>query len=485
MSAQAASSTPHTRRFLLDGNWVTGPGVATLVSPWNGLSAGEVYEASAEQAHAAATAARKCMPSMRAMTGAQRADGLRKISEGIAQRANDFALLIRDEVAKPMALARAEVQRAVKLFQLAAEETVRLPGECIYPDREPQGVGMVGRVQSFPVGPVLGITPFNFPLNLVAHKVAPALAAACPIVIKPPPQGPGAALLLGEIVLACGFPAAAFQVLPGGAPVGQALCADENFAVVSFTGSAKAGWSIKKNALPHQRVFLELGGNAAVIVDESADLDLAARAISTGAYAYAGQVCISTQRVLVHQNSIKVFTQKLADRITADVGVGSSPQDEQALVGPLIDRAAADRVESWSKSAEKRGAGALIRGTRSGERLISPSLWENVPPDEPLWSEEVFGPVAAVQDAGDMREAIARANASRYGLQASVFTNSLHNAELAYRELECGAVLINVSTAFRIDAAPYGGVKDSGLGREGVRAAMREFCEPKLLIVKP
>jgi acyl-CoA reductase-like NAD-dependent aldehyde dehydrogenase len=459
--------------------------VATITSPWDGQPIREVYEASAEQAHAAALAARQAMPAMRALTGAQRSEALRKISAALLQRSEELAVLIRDEVGKPMALARAEVQRAAKTFLLGAEESLRLPGECIYPDQEPHGAGMVGRVQSFPAGPVLGITPFNFPLNLVAHKVSPALAAGCPIVIKPPPQGPSAALVLGEIVLASGFPPAALQVLPGGAAVGQALCADDAFAVVSFTGSAKAGWAIKRNALPRQKVLLELGGNAAVIVDESADLELAAKAISVGAYAYAGQVCISTQRVLVHQNKIKVFTERLAEKISSDVGVSASPSEEKALVGPLIDRAAADRIENWSNAAQSRGGGMIVVGKRLSDRLISPSLWENVPTDESLWSEEVFGPVAAVQGAGDIHEAIARANASRYGLQASVFTNSLHNAELAYRELECGAVLVNISTAFRIDAAPYGGVKDSGFGREGVRDTIREFCEPKLLVVKP
>ncbi len=474
-----------TRRILLDGNWVAGPTVATIASPWNGSRVTEVYEASTEQAHAAAAAALKAMPAMRAMTGAQRSDGLRKISAGILQRGEEIAALIRDEVGKPMALARGEVQRAAKTFLLGAEETLRLPGDCVYPDQEAHGAGMVGRVQSFPAGPILGITPFNFPINLVAHKVAPALAAGCPIVIKPPPQGPSAALILGEIALLSGFPPAALQVLPGGLTVGQALCTDEAFAIVSFTGSAKAGWAIKRNALPRQKVFLELGGNAAVIVDESADLELAARAISVGAYAYAGQVCISTQRVLVHQSKIKVFSERLAERITADVGVSENPGDEKALVGPLIDRAAADRIETWSKAAQARGAGMIVSGKRVNERFITPSLWENVPADEPLWSEEVFGPIAAVQGASDMRDAIAKVNASRYGLQASVFTNSLHNAELAYRELECGAVLINIPTSFRIDAAPYGGVKDSGFGREGVRATIREFCEPKLLVVKP
>ena len=473
------------RRFLLNGIWTDGTLVMQITSPWNGQVIGDVFSASIEQAKQAADAARSSMPAMRAMTGAQRSDALRKICSALQQRAEEIAAVIRDEVGKPMALCRAEVQRAAKTFLLGAEETLRLPGECIYPDQETQGAGMVGRLQSFPIGPMLGITPFNFPLNLVAHKVSPALAAACPIVIKPPPQGPTAALILGEIVLASGFPPAALQVLPGGVEVGQALCASDAFAVVSFTGSAKAGWAIKQNARPRQKVLLELGGNAAVIVDESADMELAAKAISVGAYAYAGQVCISTQRVLVHDSKIKLFTRQLPDRISADVRVARDAGDEKALVGPVIDVKAADRIETWSKSAQAHGAGMVVRGERVNERLITPSLWENVPTDEPLWSEEVFGPIAALQSAGNFKDAVARANASKYGLQASVFTDSLRNAEYAFRELECGAVLINIPTAFRIDAAPYGGVKESGFGREGVRDMVRELCEPKLMVVRP
>jgi glyceraldehyde-3-phosphate dehydrogenase (NADP+) len=344
---------------------------------------------------------------------------------------------------------------------------------------------MVGRIQYFPSGPVLGITPFNFPLNLTAHKVAPALAAGCPIVIKPPPQGPGAALMLGQLVLESGLPPAALQVLPGGLAAGQALCASDAFTVVSFTGSAKAGWSIKKNALPRQKVLLELGGNAAVIVDDSADLDLAARSICTAGYAYAGQICISTQRVFVHQDVETVFIDKLSKQIETTVGITASPADEKALVGPLIDKGAADRVESWTKTALARGAKALVKGERRGERLITPWLFRDVPGDEAVWCEEVFGPVVAVKTASDFRDALIGANASKYGLQASVFTSSLRNAEWAYRELECGAVLVNVPTAFRIDASLYGGVKDSGYGREGVREVIREYCEPKLYVAKP
>ena len=479
---EAASTT---RKILLDGNWVESPHAMSILSPWTGKSVSTVFEATAEQARAAGEAARKVAPAMRALTCDQRSNALRKIAAQILLRLEEISEVIRDEVGKPMWLCRLEVQRGARVFQIAAEEALRLPGEIVYPDQEPQGAGMVGRIQYFPIGPVLGITPFNFPLNLAAHKIAPAIAAGCPIVIKPPPQGPGAALILGEIILQSGLPPAAFQVLPGGLAAGQALCASDAFSALSFTGSARAGWSIKKNALPRQKVLLELGGDAALIVDESADLDAAAKAASVGAYIYAGQVCISTQRLFVHRAVADQFERKLAEKILTEVSVSANPADEKAFVGPLIDNSAADRIEKWTASAVSHGAKTLIKGERRGERLISPWLLENVPADEPLSCEEAFGPVAILKRVENLQEAIALTNASRYGLQASVFTQSLRNAETAYREIDAGAVLVNIPTAFRIDAALYGGTKDSGFGREGVKEVVREFSEPKLLVVKP
>jgi acyl-CoA reductase-like NAD-dependent aldehyde dehydrogenase len=483
-STLASKPTPK-RRILLDGKDVESANVAQIKSPWTGAVVSEVFEASAEQARASAEAAKKIFPAMRAMTCSARADALRKIASGLGARTEEIAAVIRDEIGKPMGLARVEVQRAVRTFNIAAEEAVRLPGGVLYPDREPQGVGMVGRVQYFPIGPILGITPFNFPLNLVAHKVAPALAAGCPVVIKPPPQGPSAALVLGEIVRASGFPEAALQVLPGGLEAGQALCAHDAFAAVSFTGSAKVGWSIKRNALARQKVLLELGGNAAVLVDSSADLDAAAKAVAMGGYLFAGQICISTQRVFVHKDVAEPFERKLAEQILMQVPTGIDPAREETLVGPLIDAKAADRVDGWIQSALKKGANALVKGERKGERFITPWLLEKVPADEPVCCEEVFGPVVAFYPVASMDEAFARTNDSKYGLQTSVFTSSLNIAERAYRELETGALHINVATAFRIDAEFYGGVKESGFGREGVKAVVQEFMEPKVLIVKP
>jgi len=473
--------------FLLDGRFVENSATHVLESPWleNRTACGAVCVASSEHVRLAASASARVFPEMRAMPRYKRSDALRRISAGLANAAETMAASIRDEAGKPMALARNEVQRAIRLFQTASEEALRPVGEIVYPDREPHGEGKCGRIEYFPLGPILGISPFNFPLNLAAHKIAPALVAGCPIVLKPPPQAPGAALRLGEIVLNSGFPAAALQVLPGGLETGQALCACPEFAAVSFTGSAKAGWAIKRNALAHQKVLLELGGNAPAIVDASADVSAAAAAIATAGYVYAGQVCIKTQRVFVHRSVADEFERKLAEKILRDVAVSGDSAKEDALVGPLIDVKAADRVESWVQRAMDSGARVLIRGERRAANLISPWLLESVPDAQPLSCEEVFGPVVTLDVVADFDEAISRANASKYGLQASVFTQSLAHSEAAFQKLDFGAVLINLPTTFRLDSQLYGGVKESGFGREGVAEVVREFSQPKLMVVKP
>lgn len=471
------------RPFLLNGKWTESAAVMPLHSPWPGVFCEPVFEASVEHARAAARAALEAFGVWRLTPRFKRAEALRRIAQEIGAQSETFAALIRDECGKPMNLSRAEVRRAANVFALAAEECLR-PADAIGPERESHGEGLAARVAYFPVGPVLGITPFNFPLNLAAHKIAPALAAGCSIVLKPPPQAPGAALLLGKIGLEAGLHPAAFQVLPGGIETGKALSACPEFAALSFTGSARAGWELKRNADPRQKVWLELGGNAAVLVDDGADLDAAAAAVATGGYAYAGQVCISTQRVFAHKVIAEKFESKLAAKILCDVKTSADPADESALVGPLIDAKAADRIEAWINSALDSGARALIRGERKSANLITPWLLENVPPEQPLSCEEVFGPVVILERVADFESGIENINRSQYGLQASVFTRSLEHAERAFRELEQGAVLINLPTTFRLDSAPYGGVKGSGYGREGVRDAMRAFSEPRLIVVK-
>ena len=478
-----------TLPFLLSGQWIETPVLLPLQSPWplhylKDQTPLASFVAGPDHARQSAQAAREVLPAMRAMSRFKRAEALRKIAAEIAAGSDALSQSICMEAGKPLTLARAEVQRAAGVFQIAADEALRPPGALIHPDREAHGAGLTGRVDYFPIGPVLGITPFNFPLNLVAHKVAPALAAGCPIVIKPPPQAPSAALALGRIVLQSGFPLAALQVLTGGFELGQALCSCDEFAALSFTGSAKAGWAIKRNALPRQKVLLELGGNAAVIVDKSADLSAAVHAVATAGYAYAGQICISTQRVFVDRSVADEFERRLAERILRNVPVSDNPADADTLVGPLIDSAAADRIDQWLALAEAAGARVLIRGQRRSVNLISPWLLEAVPDNQPLACEEVFGPVVTLDAVKNLDEAIARANASKYGLQTSIFTSSMSSAEQAFRELECGAVLVNLPTTFRLDSQLYGGIKDSGFGREGIAEVIREFSQPKLLVAK-
>jgi glyceraldehyde-3-phosphate dehydrogenase (NADP+) len=473
-----------SNRPLLAGKWESGIRGKRIVSPWTGAACAEYEEASAEQAARAAEIAAEIQPTLRSLTTDRRADALRRIADGIEREKELFARLICEDVGKPLGLARAETMRAVGVFRLAAEEAARLTGESVDAACRSADAGCSGRVFFAPAGPVLAIGPFNFPLNLLAHKIAPALAAGCAVVVKPPPQGPRAVFLLGKLILESGIPEAAVQVLPTDLEAAGVLTASPLFAALSFTGSAKVGWALKRNAPVRQRVLLELGGNAALIVDESADLSAAAKAAAVGAYTFAGQICISTQRIYVQRNVAERFLEQLVRIIAAEVPVGDDPHDEKILCGPLIDAAAAARIESWMHAAEKRGATALIPWERRSPRLLTPSLWRNVPTDEPLYCEEVFGPTAAVELVPDFATALQKADDSQYGLQTAVFTRDFKHVEQAQRELECGAVLINLPTLTRVDALPYGGVKDSGWGREGVREALRAYSEQKLVLVK-
>jgi glyceraldehyde-3-phosphate dehydrogenase (NADP+) len=336
----------------------------------------------------------------------------------------------------------------------------------------------MGIGRRFPIGPILGITPFNFPLNLVAHKVAPAIASGNPIIIKPAPQTPLTALRLGQIMVEAGWPAGAISVLPCSNEVAAKMATDERPQMLSFTGSAAVGWQLKSQA-GRKRVTLELGGNAAVLVHEDADLDLAALRIVSGGFSYAGQSCISVQRVFVH----KTRWQTLAQKITAAVEalVTGDPLDEETQVGPMISEAAAMRAESWINEAIEAGAHLLTGGERNGS-ILQPTVIAKPPVGSKIYEEEVFAPVVTINPYETFEDGIAMVNASRYGLQAAVFTRDFGRIMQAWRELQVGAVLVNDSTSWRADQMPYGGVKDSGMGREGVRSAIEEMTEERLLI---
>ncbi|MBI5433282.1 MAG: aldehyde dehydrogenase family protein [Planctomycetes bacterium] len=419
-------------------------------------------------------------PAMRALAGFERQAVLEHCVARFQQRAEELALVLAIEVGKPIKDARGEVARLVDTFKLAAEESVRLDGEILPLDRTARGKGYTGFVKRVPIGPIAAITPFNFPLNLGAHKVAPALAIGCPFVWKPASATPVSALLVGEILAETKLPRGAFSILPCRAADAEPLIVDERIKLVSFTGSPEVGWDLKRKA-GKKRVSLELGGNAACIVCADADLDDAVERLVVGAFYQSGQSCVSVQRILVEAPIYAALKSKLVAR--ARMLASGDPKDERTFIGPLITVADAVRLEAWIASAEKRGATLLCGGTRRGA-LLEATLLEGVPRDEPLCAAEAFGPVAVLEPFATFDDALRLANESCFGLQAGVFTRDLERAHRAWDELEVGGVIVNDVPSWRADAMPYGGVKDSGFGREGVRYALEELSEPRLMVVR-
>jgi glyceraldehyde-3-phosphate dehydrogenase (NADP+) len=372
-----------------------------------------------------------------------------------------------------------EVSRAVATFNIAAEEAKRLSGELVPLDVVPWGEGYAAQYRRFPVGPILGIIPFNFPLNLAAHKLAPCIAAGCTLVMKPPQQAPITTLKLAEIAYEAGLPPKAFSVLHCSVQIAEPLVKDDRFKLVSFTGSAAVGWYLKSIA-GKKRVVLELGGNAGAIVHADADLDWAVERTAAGGYGYAGQSCISVQRVLVHRSLYADFCDRLVAR-TEKLKVGD-PLREDTDIGPLIEEKHAKRVLEWIEEAKADGARVLAGGRREGS-LVRPTILTDTRPDMKVECEEVFGPVVTVRPYDDFKAAVSIVNDSIYGLQSGVFTHDIRLIDYAYEKLEVGGVVINDYPTLRIDNMPYGGVKDSGLGREGIVSSLQEMTEPKMLIV--
>ncbi|MGI8772790.1 MAG: aldehyde dehydrogenase family protein [Acidobacteriaceae bacterium] len=453
---------------------------AEVRSPFDGHLIASVCQATPDDALEAIQAAQVAFAETRELPAWRRSAILNHIADRLAGEALDLARGMALEAGKPLHNGRAEVARAIDTFRIAAEETKRIGGEILPLDWTAGNDGRNGLIRRFPIGPVLGITPFNFPLNLVAHKVAPAIAAGNPIIIKPAPQTPLTALRLGQMVVDAGWPAGAISVLPCSNEVAAGMIADDRIRMLSFTGSAKVGWALKA-AAPRKRVTLELGGNAAMIVHEDADLELAAQAILQGGFSYAGQSCISVQRVFVH----KMRWQTLAQRLTEGVEqmVVGDPLDEEVQIGPMISVAAAERAEAWIERAVDAGARLLTGGERKGARL-RPAILAKVARTTELFQEEVFAPVVFLNPCESFDEAIEAVNDSRYGLQAAVFTRDWQRIMQAWKQIDAGAVLVNESTAWRADHMPYGGVKESGMGREGVRAAIDSMMEEKLLVAR-
>ncbi|HVN08877.1 MAG TPA: aldehyde dehydrogenase family protein [Patescibacteria group bacterium] len=476
-SRQAASS--YETGFFLKGSFQTSGKTIDIRSPYDSQLVGVTFEPDDQQVEAAVHEAVAVFSQMAKLPSFRRAEILRRIAEGIDARREEFIRTMALEAGKPRKACAVEVDRATFNFRAAAEEAVRMGGELLPLDLMSSTKKRWGIVRRFPVGPVLAITPFNFPLNLVGHKVAPAFAAGCTIVVKPAPQTPLCALLLAEAVQEAGAPAGAFAVLPCSNAQAETMVRDERFRLLSFTGSGTVGWKLKSIA-GRKRVALELGGNAGVIVHSDANLELAAERCTQGGFSYAGQTCISVQRILVHRSVEKKFTELLVDRVKALV-VGD-PLDPATDVGPLISLAAAERVDDWVADAISGGARALC-GRRRRDSLFDPTVLANTNPDMLVNCEEVFGPVVTVSPYDSFDEALVHLNDSRFGLQAGVFTRDIGNIFRAYEQMEVGGLMINEVPTFRVDTMPYGGSKESGIGREGPRYAIEEMTEPRLLML--
>jgi acyl-CoA reductase-like NAD-dependent aldehyde dehydrogenase len=449
-------------------------------SPFDGADVGEVTLADAATLDAAAEAAVQAQPAMAALTREARAGMLERIAAGLMARREELGRVIQRESGKPIAYARLEVDRAADTFRASADAARGLAGAEIPLDAARPGEGRLAFTRRFPVGPVVSITPFNFPLNLVAHKVGPAIAAGCANLVKPAEATPLSAFHLARIAHEAGVPAGGLGVVACERRVAQRLVEDDRFRFLSFTGSAAVGWRMKRDA-GRKKVTLELGGNAAAIVLPDADLDHAAARCAVGGYYQAGQSCISVQRVIVHRDVYPALRDALADRSRAIVW--GDPADDATVSGPVIDAANADRITTWVDEALARGARRLAGGARSGT-MIAPTLLEGVPRDARVVAEEVFGPVIVLDVVGSLDEALHVAGATRFGLQCGLFTHDVRALLRAWEQLEVGALVHDDAPAFRVDLMPYGGVRDSGLGREGPRCAVEEMTEPRLLVLR-
>jgi len=452
-------------------------------SPYDGSLVATTSWATAGQAEEAVGAADDVRAEAEALPIHVRADALSAVSARIAERSEELARLITAENGKPIMWARAEVSRAVSVFRIAAEETRRWSGEAMRLDTDKAAEGRLAYVRQVPKGPVLAISPFNFPLNLVAHKVAPAIAVGAPVVVKPAPKTPLTALALGGILAETELPRGMVSVVNVRDEEAAALVADERLPVVSFTGSGPVGYEIQR-AVPGKHVVLELGGNAAVVVcadwESDADLDWASNRIATFSNYQAGQSCIGVQRVFVSTRRYGDFLERLTAAVEALV-VGD-PTDDKTQVGPVINEDAAERIEAWVGAAVDAGARVLTGGKRDGTS-VEPTILTDVPGDAKVSREEVFGPVLVVEQADDDATAFASVNDSSYGLQAGVFTHSLQTAFAAHRGLEVGGVVIGDVPSYRADQMPYGGTKQSGVGREGVRYAMEDFTYQRVMVL--
>ncbi len=473
------ATTAIERGLFVDGVWEETGEWLEVRSPYDGALVGRVAKGGSDETRRAVDVAARVMSDP--LPAYERAAILDRTARLVEERAEEVARTICAEAGKPMKAARVEVARAQSTFTMAAVEARKLAGEVVPMDASPAGVGKIAMTMRVPIGVVGAISPFNFPFNLVAHKVAPALAAGCAVVLKPASQTPLSALLLAELETEAGLPAGWLNVVCGSASeIGDVLVDDERVALITFTGSSGVGWMLRERA-PRKRVNLELGNATPVIVAADADLDDVATRLAANAFSFAGQSCISVQRIYVERSAYDAFLERFVPRVEALV-VGD-PADDATDVGPLISTGERDRVLEWIEEARARGASILTGGHLDGE-LLRPTVVADPPADARVACEEVFGPLCTVSPYDTLDEAVALANGTRYGLQAGVFTRDVKAALQAARDLEFGGVTVNEAPTFRADQMPYGGVKDSGNTREGPAYAVREMTEERLVVLQ-
>jgi acyl-CoA reductase-like NAD-dependent aldehyde dehydrogenase len=470
-------TTPH--KIFLAGTWVDSPVELVVVNPATGEEAGRTYLATPEQYDAAVTAAERAFQVTRKLPSYERGRILRDLAAKVMEHREELARIIVAEAGKPIRDARVEVERASLVFRLGAEEAERMHGEVIPLDLMPSSKDRVGITRRFPIGPIAGISPFNFPLNLAVHKVAPAIASGNPIVLKPASKDPLVMLRLAELIEEVGVPEGMVSILPMTREMGDRMVADDRFKLLSFTGSPAVGWRMKNRA-GKKKIVLELGGNAGLIVDKSANIDWAVKRAVTGSFAYSGQTCISVQRVFVHESIWDEFMGKFV-AASANLRVGD-PMDATVDVGPMVDAANASRTQEWVDEAVAMG-GKLLLGGKANGTFFPPTIMTDVPATARACSSEAFAPLVVAFKFATMDEAIHRVNDSDFGLQTGVFTADIAAAWTAFNELEVGGVVINDIPSYRIDHMPYGGVKDSGQGREGLRWAMEDMTELRIMVL--
>lgn len=467
------------RQLFLQGKFQNGGNQLDVMNKFSGSFVSKAHLATKENFDTAISHAEEIFEQTKKLPTWQKQKALRHISKQLKENSQTIAATLCMESGKPMRYALGEVDRAVTTFQFAADILMQWHGEIIPLDVSPAAGNRFGLVKRFPIGPVLGISPFNFPLNLAAHKIAPAIAVGNPIILKPASATPLSAFYIADFISETDLPEGILQILPSDRDVANLVIADERIKMLTFTGSAEVGWKLKAKA-GKKKIALELGGNAGVYIGEDADINNAINRCLIGAFAYSGQVCISVQKIFLHESIAEEFTKRFVER-TMMLKTGD-PLSEETEIGPMIDEKNAVRIIEWIKEAVDQGAKILCGGNRE-EKLVYPTIMQNVPLSCPLSGQEAFGPVVNIETVRSNDEAIQKINSTRYGLQAGIFTNNQKFIFDAFEQLDVGGVIVNDVPTFRVDNMPYGGVKDSGFGREGLRYTMEEMTELKHLAI--